>query len=222
MEALAVRLSERPGAALLGLLAFNAVAAVCLIGAGMAVNGDQAEMFRELTPGTFLSFAQLLLIAAAAWAVHRRDGERRWWASFWGLSAVILCVFAFDEITQSAIFLSHALESLGVRAAGGFNDLEAVLLVLLFSAAALVVLPRLPVLLRHPRSLALFAVAVTVGLVSQGLDSFAPGTRWEFVAEESLKLAAEVFLIGGFLYALREVRSRAPKPAEAPATAEAA
>ena len=175
--------------------------------AGLALNGDQAEFFRELMPGTLLSFAQLLFIAAIAWAIHRRaDGERSWFRSLWGLSAVILLVFAFDEITQSAIFLSHALENgFGVQPAAGFHDLEAVLLTLLFAGAALVVLPRLPALLKHPRALALLVLAVVVGLASQGLDSFAPATRWEFVAEESLKLTAEVLLVGGFLMVLRDV-----------------
>jgi hypothetical protein len=32
----------------------------------------------------------------------------------------------------------------------------------------------------------------------------------EFVAEETLKLAAEAFLIGGFLVALRDLRDREP------------
>ena len=37
---------------------------------------------------------------------------------------------------------------------------------------------------------------------SQALDSFAPATRWEFVAEETLKLGAEALLLGGLLVAL--------------------
>jgi len=212
-DAVAVELAARPLSAMFGLLALDAVLAVCFVAGGLAVNGDQAEFFRELMPGTLLSFAQLLFIAAVAWAIHRRvEGDRAWWRSLWGLSAVILLVFAFDEITQSAIFLGHALEhGLGIQPAAGFHDLEAVLLTLLFAGAALVVLPRLPALLKHPRALALLALAVVVGLCSQALDSFAPATRWEFVAEESLKLSAEVLFVGGFLMVLRDVLAAAAK-----------
>jgi hypothetical protein len=218
-DALAVELAASPGAALLGLLALDAALTACFVAGGLVLANDQAELFRELMPGTLLSFAQLLLIAAVAWAIHRRaDGGRSWRRSLWGLSAVILLVFAFDEITQSAIYLSHLLErSFGVQPAGSFHDLEAVLLTLLFAAAALVVLPRLPALLRHPRALGLLALAVGLGLASQALDSFAPVTRWEFVAEESLKLAAEVFLAVGFLVVLRDVLARsagATRPAD--------
>jgi hypothetical protein len=206
-EALGVELAPHPFAAMAALLALDAALAACFVAGGLAINGDQALLFRELTPGTFLSFFQLLFIAALAWAVHRRvDGNRSWLRSLWGLSAAIILVFAFDEITQSAIFVSHALEDwFGIQATGGFHDLEAVLLTLLFAGAALVVLPRLPALLAHPQALAVFVLAVVVGLASQGLDSFAPATRWEFVAEESLKLTAEVLLIGGFLMVLRDV-----------------
>jgi len=195
------------------LLALDAALAACFVAGGLALTGDPAELFRELAPGTWLSFAQLLFAAAAAWAIHRQvDGDRPWSRSLWGLSAVILLVFAFDEITQSAIYLSQALESgLGMGAAGGFHDLEAVLLTLLFAAAGLVVLPRMAALLEHPRALALLVLAVAVGLTSQGLDSFAPATRWEFVAEESLKLTAEVLLIGGLLLVLSDVLSGAAR-----------
>jgi hypothetical protein len=220
--ALAHYLAARPAAALIGLLALDASLAACFVAGGMALAGDQALLFRELMPGTLLSFAQLLLIAAAAWAIHRRvDAERRWWRSLWGLSAGIVLVFAFDEITQSAIFLSQLLEStVGARPAGGFHDLEAVLLTLLFAGAGLVVLPRLPALMRHPRALALLVPGVALGLASQGLDSFASPTRWEFVAEESLKLAAEAFVAGGFLVVLRDVvrgsATRSARAASAP------
>ena len=150
-----MELAPSPVSAMLALFALDAALAAVFVAGGLALNGDQAEMFRELMPGTLLSFAQLLFIAAVAWAIHRRaDGEVSWFRSLWGLSAVILLVFAFDEITQSAIFLSHALEDwLGMRPAAGFHDLEAVLLTLLFAAAALVVLPRLPALLKHPQAL---------------------------------------------------------------------
>jgi hypothetical protein len=220
-EELALRLAQRPRLAVAGLLALDAGLAACFVAVGLALAHDQALMFRELAPGTLLSFAQLLLTAAAAWAVHRRvDPARSWRRSLWGLSAVAILVFAFDEITQSAIFISHALEDgLGVRAAQGFHDLEAVLLVLLFAAAALVVLPKVPALLGHPVAFLLLAAAVALGLGSQALDSFAPATRWEFVAEESLKLGAEVFLAGGFLVALRDVLGRRATQSEAAASA---
>ena len=59
------------------LFALDAALAALFVAGGLALNGDQAELFRELTPGTLLSFAQLLFIAAVAWAIHRRaDGER--------------------------------------------------------------------------------------------------------------------------------------------------
>ena len=55
-------------------------------------------------------------------------------------------------------------------------------------------------------------------VASQGLDSFAPATRWEFVAEETLKMSAEAFFIGAFLLALRKVAGRTPTR-RAPASA---
>jgi hypothetical protein len=215
-DALAVRLSERPGRVLGLTLALDLALAAFFVGFGLLVFGDQAEMFRELMPGTYLSFAQLLLIAAAAWAVHRRsDPPAAWHGTFWGLIAIAFLVFAFDEITQSAIFLSHALEDLGLRSAAGFHDLEAVLLTLMFAGVGLVLLPRSIVLFRYPGTLALLVVAAVLGAASQGLDSFAPATRWEFVAEETLKLSAEAFFIGAFLMALHELTARRPARASA-------
>jgi hypothetical protein len=122
----------------------------------------------------------------------------------------VFTVFAFDEITQSLIFASHALEAgFGLGPAGGFHDLEAVLLTLLFVASALVLLPRTRSLLRYPRALPAFAGAVVLGGCSQALDSFAPVTRWEFVAEETLKLGAEALFLGGFLLVLSALRAHA-------------
>jgi hypothetical protein len=219
----AIELAARPFATLAKLLALNLVFAACCAAAGLALLDDQAYLFRELAPATWLSFAQLLLIAVAAGAVHRRVAARLpWHRSFWGLAAVVFAVFAFDEITQSAIFLADLLEhGLGLAPAAGFHDIEAVLLTLLFMAAALVLLPRALVLLRHPWALALLAVAVALGAASQTLDSVAPPTRWEFVTEETLKLSAEAFFLGGFLTALRDVLARgesASRP-DAPAAA---
>jgi hypothetical protein len=211
LDRLAVEAAERPLRVLAGLLALNLVAAACFVLVGLAI-GDQAELFRELQVGTFLSFAELVFIAAIAYALHKRDeGDARWYASFWGLCAVAFAVFAFDEITQSLIFLSHLLEdAFGLGPAAGFHDLEAVLLTLLFGTVALIVAPRLGTLFRHPTALLVLGVAVALGVASQTLDSVAPATRWEFVAEETFKLSAEAFFAGGFLLALHNVLAPAP------------
>ena len=216
-DRVAVALARAPGVALVVLLAVELSLCALFIAGGLAVNGDQAFMFRELAPATWLSFAQLAFIAACAWAVHTRAGsDPRWTRSFWGIAAMIFLAFAFDEITQSAIFLSHALEDgLGLHAVAGFHDLEAVLLSLAFAAAALVLLPRLPQVLRYPLALVPFGVAVLLGAASQSLDSFAAPTQWEFVAEEVLKLSAEVFFVCGFLVALRVAARRPARPARA-------
>jgi hypothetical protein len=220
-DALAVELADRPGRTLAMVLAADLALAACFVAIGLGLFGDQAGLFRELAPGTLLSFAQLLLIAAIAWAAYRRaDGSRRWWMSFWGLSAAFFLLFAFDEVTQSAMFLAEGLENwFAARPASGFHDVEAVLLTLLFVTAALVLLPRALVLLRHPGALALLGIGVALGVASQSLDSFAPATRWEFVAEETFKLAAEAFFIGGFLLALRDVLGRSAKRAAPEASA---
>ncbi|HEX2233230.1 MAG TPA: hypothetical protein VHG69_07690 [Thermoleophilaceae bacterium] len=214
-DGLAARLAERPWRSLGLVLALNASLAACFLAGGLAL-GDQAGLFREATPGTFLSCAALLLIAATARAVHLRElpGEplRR---GFFGLAAVAFAVFAFDEITQGATFLGGLLHhEAGLRPAEGFHDLEAVLLTLLFATTALILLPRSLALLRHPHALAPLAAGVALGAASQTLDSFAPPTRWEFVAEEMLKLGAEAMLLGAFLVALNgALRAGAGPPA---------
>jgi len=209
-DQLVVGLAERPWQSLLGFLVLNLVLAAFFLGGGAAL-GDRAALFREGTPGTFLSFAELLLIAAAARAVHVREASgARWWQGFFGLSAAIFLLFAVDEITQSATFIGGWLhENAGLRPAQGFHDLEAVLLTLLFAASALVLLPRALALKAHLRALPPFAIAVALGVYSQALDSFAQLTLWEFVVEESLKLSAEAFLLGGFLVALHDTLRRA-------------
>jgi hypothetical protein len=53
-------------------------------------------------------------------------------------------------------------------------------------------------------------IGVLLGAGSQALDSVVAVSSSEFVAEETLKLAAEAFLIGGFLVALRDLRDREP------------
>ena len=208
VERLALRAAVQPFRALLALLGINLALAGLFAAAGKLA-GDEALFFRELAPGTWLSFAQLLFIAAIAAAIHRRGAARAWHQTFWGLCAGVFLLFAFDEITQSTIFLSHALEDgFGLTATQGFHDLQAVLLTLGFAAAALVLLPRALVLRHHPVALGLFAVGALLGAASQSLDSFAQVSRTEFVAEETLKLAAEAFFVGGFLVALRNVLER--------------
>ena len=221
-DAFALELAARPLRSLAVVLTLDLTLAACFAAAGPALFEDRAAFFRELAPATLVSFSQLLLIATAAHAIHYRDAPGlAWHRSFWGLSAAIFLVFAFDEITQSAIFIGDLLEDgFGLAPAGGFHDIEAVLLTLLFATAALVLLPRATVLLRHPVALALFVVATGLGAASQSLDSFAPATEWEFVAEETLKLCAGAFFLGGFLKALGDVsRRRSPirrEPREAP------
>jgi hypothetical protein len=210
-EGLAVELSARPLTVCAGVVGLNLGLAACFVGAG-SLAGDEALLFRELAPATLLSFAELLLIAAAAHAAHRVAAPgRRVWGSFWGLAAAIFLVFAFDEITQSLIFLSAVLEdAFALAPRGGFHDLEAVLLSLLFAGSALVLLPRSRALLRHPVAVTLILLGGLLGVASQSLDSFAPATRSEFVAEETLKLGAEALLLGGFLVALDRLRSGEP------------
>ena len=118
-------------------------------------------------------------------------------------------VFAVDEITQAGMFLSELLEgACGVAPAGGFNDLDSVLLVLLFAGCGLLLASRAAVLLKYPLTLVLLAIGVVLGAASQALDSFVTPTDWEFVAEEALKLTAEPFFIAAFLVALATVLRR--------------
>lgn len=207
-DRLVSRMAVRPLAATAALVGLSLTLSAVFAGAGR-LTGDDALFFRELAPGTWLSFAGLLLIASTAGAIHRREaGGRHWYQTFWGLCAGIFIAFAFDEITQSAIYLSDLLERFGLTAAGGFHDLEAVLLTLGFLAAGLVLLPRAAVLRHHPLALGLLALAGLIGAASQGLDSFARTTPAEFVGEETLKLLAEAVFAGGFLVALRDVEAR--------------
>ena len=200
LDALAVAASDRPLAVLAWLIGLNAVLLPLFVGAGLAL-GDQALMLREGAPGTFLSFAWLVAIAVAARAVYLRDG-----APFWKLSALVFTIFAIDEITQAGLFLSKWISSaFDVAPAGGFNDLDAVLLTLLFIGCGLLMAFRGLVLLRHPLTLALLVAGAVIGAASQGLDSFVTPTKWEFVAEESLKLTAEPFFIAAYLAALATV-----------------
>lgn len=204
LDALAVTAARRPFASLGVLLALNLALLPVFVAGGMLANGDQALLLREAAPGTWLSFFELLAVAVAARAVGLRDC-----ATFWRLCAAVFLVFAIDEITQAGLFLSRWLESsFQIAPASGFNDLDSVLLTLLFAVCGLVLASRAAVLLRHPWTVALLAVGCTLGAASQALDSFVEPTRWEFVAEESLKLSAEPFLIAAFLVALATLLRR--------------
>ena len=155
-------------------------------------------------PGTWLSFAELLFVAVIAWAIQQAAfGTRRLRAdNLWGLSAAAFAIFAFDEITQFTVFLSQALTSLGALAPEGFRDLDAFLLTVLFLAAAAAMVRHARDLLPHRAAIVMLAAGVALGAASQTLDSVLASTSNEFVLEEGLKLAAEPFLIGGYLLVL--------------------
>lgn len=209
-ERFAVTAAVRPYTTILAILLLNTVLAVAFIAIGEAVFSDRAELFRELMPGTWLSFAELVFIAAIAAAIHRAAfGSRRpRLDNFWGLSVAVFVVLAIDEITQLTVFLSQALTSLGALAPLGFRDLDAFLLSVLLLAAAVGLLRYARDLLPHRSAIALFAIGAALGVASQGLDSILASTSGEFVAEECLKLAAEPFLIGGYLVALHRLLYR--------------
>ena len=220
--------SERPAVVLGALLGANAAAAALFASAGVAA-GDPALFFREGMPGTWLSFAQLALVAVVAWMVHEYEHpEGAWHRNFWGLSAAVFGVLAVDEILGTSQWAGTWLnQAAGVAPAGAFRDVGAVLLTLLLAAAVLVLAPRALALLRHPLAAVLVALGAVVGAGSQALDSFVAPTAGEFVAEESLKLAAEAFILAGFVAALRSARARSrptapPGGAGAPRDARAA
>jgi hypothetical protein len=176
---------------------------------GLLIADDQAAVFRELMPGTWVSFAGLLAIAAAASAAHRCAAPgRRWHETFWGVAAVVFAAFAFVEIAQPTVFVAHWLrDHVDVATPAGLSDLDAAILIVILSAVGVGLLARARPLLALPRVLLLFAVGVALGAASQTLDATFAATRWEFVAEESLKLASWPFLLAGMLLALRSLRS---------------
>jgi hypothetical protein len=203
-------MARRPYRTTLTLLAANLVAIGVFAAIGDLVFADRAELFRELMPGTLLSFAQLAFVAVIAWAIHRHEfpGARLRLDNIWGISVVVFCVFAVDEATQLTIFLADGLQSLGALAPGGFRDLDAFLLTILLLAGVAAVLRYGLTLLRYPAALLLFAVGGALGVGSELLDATLASTTNEFVAEESLKLCAEAFLIGGYLLVLNAVLRR--------------
>lgn len=214
LEQLALAAAGRsPAIVLAALLALDLVAAAVLAGAGVLV-GDAALFFREGMPGTWLSFAELLLAAFVAWMVHQAERPgARWHGDFWGLAAVVFTVFAVDEILGTSQVIGTWLnQTAGVAPAGAFRDVGAVLLTLLFAGAALALLPRTLDLLRLPLAAGLIAVGVVLGVGSQALDSFVAPSAGEFVAEETLKLFAEAFLLAGFVAALRTALARRRPP----------
>lgn len=112
---LAIAAAARPYRATGAILLLNAALIAVFILVGDLLFSDPAELFRELMPGTWLSFAELLFVAVIAWSIQlAARGERRIRLdNFWGLTAAVFAVFAFDEITQLTVFLSDALTSLG-------------------------------------------------------------------------------------------------------------
>jgi hypothetical protein len=210
-EHLALEAASRPYRSMLVLLAVNLGFVALFVPAGELLFSDPAEFLRELMPGTWLSFAELSLIAIVAWTIHLEltGSPRLRLNSFWALSAIVFAVFAFDEITQLTIFLADGLTALGTLAPAGFRDLDAFLLTVMFLAAGALLLRYGRDLLPHPAAIALLGAGVVLGVASQGLDSVLASTSGEFVAEESLKLAAEPFILGGYLVVLYRVGARA-------------
>jgi hypothetical protein len=202
--------AARPYRSTAFLLGLNALCVLLFVAIGQALFGDPAELFRELMPGTWLSFAELLAVAVVAWVIHTEltGGRRLRLDSFWSLSVVVFVVFAFDEITQLTIFLADGLTALGALAPIGFVDMDAFLLTVLLLAAGAALLRYAREPLRYPAALAVLAVGVLLGAASQGLDSMLRATTGEFVAEESLKLAAEAFILGAYLVVLHQVLRR--------------
>jgi hypothetical protein len=179
---------------------------VCFTAFGWALLGDQAAFYRELMPGTWLSATILLATGAAALAIHRgfgTPGKR----DFWSLSAAVFAVLAVDELTQPTVFLSKWLKAEHqVAAPAPFNDVDSILLVALLVGCLALLARHALVLLRHRTTVVLFAIGLVLGAASQTLDSVVEPSRWEFVAEECLKLAALPFVLAGYLAALREMR----------------
>jgi len=221
-ERLAIAASARPYFALAAILAANTILAGIFVVAGELLFSDPAELFRELMPGTWLSFLELLFVAAIASAIYRHGGGsgRMGFDNFWGLSAAVFALLAFVEITQINRFISDGLSSLGTLAPEGFIDLDGFLLSVLLAVVAGALLFYVRDLLGHPRAMALMAFGVLIGATSQALDATLATTSAEFVAEESSKLAAEAFVIGGYLVVLQSVvraSAAAGEPGPSPA-----
>ena len=201
------RVSERPPLITLArVLLLNASLAVCFTAFGWALLGDQAAFYRELMPGTWLSAAILSMAGVTALAIHRDFGTagRR---DFWSLSAAVFALLAVDELTQPTVFLSKWLRAEHqVAAPAPFNDVDSILLVALLVGCLVLLARHALVLLRHRTTIVLFAIGLVLGAASQTLDAVVEPSKWEFVAEECLKLSALPFVLAGYLAALREMR----------------
>ncbi|MGH3071284.1 MAG: hypothetical protein ACRDNB_03305 [Gaiellaceae bacterium] len=206
----AVRWSARTGEVLVWLLAANIVLAAAGVGFGLLLFDDAALWFRELMPGTLLSAGHMLAAAVAARALHRRDpSQRRWYESFWGLSAALLAGLAAVELAQPTVFLSHWLrDAHAVRAPEGISDVDGLLVTLLLAGVVATLAPRALVLLRYPRALALFGGAALLAATSQFIDATARVSEWEFVVEDGAKALAGPFLLAGYLAALHACERR--------------
>ena len=198
--------SVRPLVTLGQILLASAGLAVCFTAFGWVLLDDQAAFYREAMPGTWLSAAMLLFTAATALAIHGAAGTpgRR---DFWSLSAIVFVVLAIDELAQPTVFLSKWLKSeQGVTAPGPFNDVDSILVVTLLVGCVALLARHALVLLRHRTTIVLFAIGLVLGAASQTLDSVVEPSKWEYVAEECLKLSAIPFVLAGYLAALRESR----------------
>lgn len=212
-DALAVAGSGRPALVLGWLLWANIALAVVGVAIGLWLLDDPALYFRELMPGTLLSAAHLLAAAVVASAIHRRDPRRRrWFDSFWGLSAFLLTVLAVVELTQPTVFLGKWLQKdLGLRAPSDFVNVDALLVALLLVAVAAILAAHVLDVLRYPLAVGLFACAAVLGATSQFIDSTVRASAWEFVVEDGIKALAGPFLLVGYLVVLRAVvRSNPP------------
>ena len=202
---MSVSASARPLPLLGRMLASIAALAACFTAFGWVLLDDQAAFYRELMPGTWLSAALLFFIAATAVASHRAAGTPG--RDFWSLSAIVFVVLAIDELTQPTVFLSKWLKSEhAVAAPAPFNDVDSILVVTLLVGSFVLLARHALVLLRHRTTIVLFAAGLVLGAASQTLDSVVEPSRWEFVAEECLKLSAIPFVLAGYLAALRDIR----------------
>jgi hypothetical protein len=198
--------SAHPVRALTRLLGLIAALAIVFTTFGWLLLNDQAAFYREAMPGTWLSAAMLLATAATALAVHRRAGTpgKR---DFWSLSVIVFVALAIDELTQPTVFFSKWLKSEhAIAAPAPFNDIDSMLIWgILIGCMALLARHAL-VLLKHRTTVLLFGIGLVLGMTSQTLDSLVEPSKWEFVAEECLKLSAIPFVLAGYLAALKDSR----------------
>jgi len=211
--AAAVAASRRPLGTLGRILALNASLAIVFTAFGWLLLHDQAAFYREAMPGTWLSAALLMFTAATALAVHREAGTRGK-RDFWSLSAIVFVALAIDELTQPTVFFSKWLKSEhAITAPAPFNDIDSILIWGLLLGCVAVLARHARVLRRHRTTMALFTVGLGLGMASQTLDSLVEPSKWEFVAEECLKLSAIPFVLAGYLAALKTTRGEGSRDA---------